>query len=195
MIPTVDYIRILPEVVLTIFGILVMLVDPLIPTQDSKKPLGVIALVGVLAGLAATLYQSRFYGDAFYHMVRVDAFSIFFHLVILLIALVVILSSFDYLEVQQIKAGEYYGLDPVRHRRHDADVVGHRTGADLHRPGNLVHLDLHSCGIPSARRRKCRVVAEVLPAGIVRHGVLPLRRRHGVWRDRDRPTSISSPKY
>ena len=43
-------------------------------------------------------------------MVRVDAFSIFFHLVILLIALVVILSSFDYLEVQQIKAGEYYGL-------------------------------------------------------------------------------------
>ena len=43
-------------------------------------------------------------------MVRVDAFSIFFHLVILLIALVVILSSFDYLEVQRIKAGEYYGL-------------------------------------------------------------------------------------
>ena len=110
MIPTVDYIRILPEVVLTIFGILVMLVDPVIPTQDSKKPLGVIALIGVLAGLAATLYQSRFYGDAFYHMVRVDAFSIFFHLVILLIALVVILSSYDYLEVQQIKAGEYYGL-------------------------------------------------------------------------------------
>ena len=104
MIPTVDYIRILPEVVLTIFGILVMLVDPLIPTHDSKKPLGIIALAGVLAGLAATLCQSCCYGEAFYHMVRVDAFSIFFHLVILLIAVVVILSSFDYLEVQQIKA-------------------------------------------------------------------------------------------
>jgi NADH-quinone oxidoreductase subunit N len=43
-------------------------------------------------------------------MVRVDSFSIFFHVVILLIALVVVLSSFDYLEVQRIRAGEYYAL-------------------------------------------------------------------------------------
>ena len=31
MIPTVDYIRILPELMLCIFGILVMLVDPVMP--------------------------------------------------------------------------------------------------------------------------------------------------------------------
>ena len=110
MIPTVDYIRILPEIVLSIFGILAMMVDPLIPTHDSKKPLGIIALVGILAGLAATAYQTQYYGDAFFNMVRVDAFSIFFHFVVLLVALVVVLSSFDYLEVQRIQAGEYYAL-------------------------------------------------------------------------------------
>jgi len=110
MIPTVDYIRLLPEIVLSIFGILAMMVDPVIPSQDSKKPLGIIALVGILAGLAATAYQTRYYGDAFFNMVRVDAFSIFFHFVVLLVALVVVLSSFDYLEVQRIKAGEYYAL-------------------------------------------------------------------------------------
>ncbi len=110
MIRTVDYIRILPELVLSIFGILAMVVDPLIPTQSSKKPLGYIALVGVLAGLAATAYQTQFYGNAFFNMVRVDSFSIFFHFVVLLVALVVILSSLDYLEVQRIKAGEYYAL-------------------------------------------------------------------------------------
>src|SRR5208283_668971 len=110
MIPTVDYIRILPELVLSIFGIMVMLVDPVIPTRDSKKPLGIIAVIGALAGLAATAYQAGYYGDAFFNMVRVDAFSVFFHFVVLLVALVVILSSFDYLEVQRIKAGEYYGL-------------------------------------------------------------------------------------
>jgi len=110
MIPTVDYIRILPEIVLSIFGILAMMVDPVIPSQDSKKPLGIIALVGILAGLAATAYQTRYYGEAFFNMVRVDAFSIFFHFVVLLVALVVVLSSFDYLEVQRIKAGEYYAL-------------------------------------------------------------------------------------
>ena len=110
MIPTVDYIRILPEIVLSIFGMVAMMVDPLIRSHDSKKPLGIIALLGVLAGLAATAIQSRYYGDAFFNTVRVDAFSIFFHFVVLLITLVVLLSSFDYLEVQRIKAGEYYAL-------------------------------------------------------------------------------------
>ncbi len=110
MIPTVDYIRILPELVLAVFGILVMLVDPLIPQQDSKKPLGIIAMVGALAALAATFFQSHFYGDAFFQMVRVDAFSVFFHYVVILVTLAVILSSFEYLEVQQIKSGEYYAL-------------------------------------------------------------------------------------
>ena len=64
----------------------------------------------MLAGLAAAFIQAQNYGDAFFHMVRVDAFSVFFHFVILLIALVVVLTSFDYLEVQQIQSGEYYAL-------------------------------------------------------------------------------------
>ncbi len=111
MIPAVDYIRILPEVVLSIFGIIVMMVDPLFPEQGSKKPLGIVALVGTLAALAATAYETGFYGDAFYHMVRVDTFSVFFHVVVLMVSLVVILASYDYLDVQNIRAGgEYYAL-------------------------------------------------------------------------------------
>ena len=110
MIPTVDYIRILPEIVLSIFGILAMMVDPVLPPHSSNRRIGVFALFGVLAGLIATAYQAEYHGDAFFDMVRVDAFSVFFHVVILLIALVVVLSSFDYLEVQRIRAGEYYAL-------------------------------------------------------------------------------------
>ena len=111
MIPAVDYIRILPELVLSIFGIIVMMVDPVLPEQGSKKRLGIVAMVGTLAALAATAYQTGFYGEAFYHMVRVDTFSVFFHVVVLMIALVVILASYDYLDVQSIRAGgEYYAL-------------------------------------------------------------------------------------
>jgi len=110
MIPSVDYIRILPELVVSAFGILVMLVDPLLPEQSSKKPLGAIAIVGALAGLVATAYQTGFYGSAFYDTISVDTFSVFFHVVVLLIALVVALTSLEYLEVQHIRSGEYYGL-------------------------------------------------------------------------------------
>ena len=110
MIPTIDYIRILPELVVSVCGMMIMLADPVLPPSGNKKILGLIALAGVLAGLMATAIQAESYGNAFFDMVRVDAFSIFFHVVILLIALVVVLSSFDYLEVQRIKAGEYYAL-------------------------------------------------------------------------------------
>ncbi len=109
MIPTIDYIRILPELVLSVTGIMIMLADPVLPGSN-KKALGTIALGGLLAGLMATFLQAENYGDAFFNMVRVDAFSVFFHFVILLVALVVVLTSFNYLEVQQINSGEYYAL-------------------------------------------------------------------------------------
>lgn len=110
MIPSVDYIRILPELVVSIFGIIIMIVDPLLPEESPKRPLGIIAVIGTLAGLAATAYQTGFYGSAFYSTISIDTFSVFFHVVVLLIALVVILTSFEYLEVQHIRSGEYYGL-------------------------------------------------------------------------------------
>ena len=110
MIPTVDYIRILPELVLTVVGMMIMLADPVLPPKHDRKILGYIALAGVVAGLMATAIQAENYGAAFSNMVRVDTFSVFFHCVVLLVALVVVLTSFEYLEVQRISSGEYYGL-------------------------------------------------------------------------------------
>jgi len=43
-------------------------------------------------------------------MVRVDGFSVFFHVLVMAIAVVVILSSYEYMAVQRIRAGEYYAL-------------------------------------------------------------------------------------
>ena len=43
-------------------------------------------------------------------MIQVDAFSVFFHFVIVAVTAVVILSSYEYMEVEPIRAGEYYGL-------------------------------------------------------------------------------------
>jgi NADH-quinone oxidoreductase subunit N len=107
-----DYIRILPEIVLSIFGMIIMLLDPVLDERRSQRTLGGLALLGAIGGLAATLYQAqpRFWGLAFFEMVKVDAFSIFFHFVVTAVTILVILSSYEYMEVQQIRAGEYYAL-------------------------------------------------------------------------------------
>lgn len=105
-----DYIRILPEITLTVFGMAIMLVDPLLDEQRGPRILGLLGLAGALGALAATVYQAQFPGLGFWNMVQVDAFSVFFHLVVTGVTAVVILTSFEYMDVQQIRAGEYYAL-------------------------------------------------------------------------------------
>src|SRR5882762_1279162 len=106
----VDYIRILPELVLSAFGIVVMLLDPIVDEKASQKLLGLIALAGAVFGMAATWYASQSPGLAFSNMVRIDDFSVFFHFLVIAIAAVVILMSYEYMTVQKIRAGEYYAL-------------------------------------------------------------------------------------
>ncbi len=106
----VEYVRILPEIVLSVFGMLIMVLDPLVDERATQRLLGGIALLGSAAAIAATLYQSYFPGLGFWGMIKVDGFSIFFHFVVTAITAVVILSSFEYMAVQRIRAGEYYGL-------------------------------------------------------------------------------------
>jgi NADH-quinone oxidoreductase subunit N len=105
-----DYIRILPELVLAAFGIVVMLLDPLVDEQRSQRLLGLIAFLGTVTAIVATSYMAQSPGLAFSNMVKVDGFSVFFHFLIIAIAAVVILSSFEYMAVQRIRAGEYYAL-------------------------------------------------------------------------------------
>jgi NADH-quinone oxidoreductase subunit N len=106
----IEYVRILPEIILSLFGMAIMLIDPLVDERGSRQLIGWIALTGSLAAIAATLYQSHYPGTGFWGMVQVDSFSVFFHLVVTGVTAVVILTSYEYMEVQQIRAGEYYGL-------------------------------------------------------------------------------------
>jgi NADH-quinone oxidoreductase subunit N len=116
-IHTVDYIRILPELVLTAFGIIVMMADPLLKPGASRKGLGLISLIGTGAAIAATFCQiawmhrdPSFADPGWFGMVRVDNFAIFFHLLIPAISAICILASLEYLDAQNIRSGEYYAL-------------------------------------------------------------------------------------
>lgn len=105
-----DYVRILPEIVLCSFGMVVMLLEPLLDERKSQKLLGTIALLGSLAAIAATWFMAQSPGLAFWNMVQVDGFSVFFHVLVIAIAAAVILTSYEYMAVQRIRAGEYYAL-------------------------------------------------------------------------------------
>jgi NADH-quinone oxidoreductase subunit N len=105
-----DYVRVLPEIVLSVFGMIVMVLEPLLDEETGQKLLGLIALLGTLAGLGATWFMAQSPGLAFWNMVKVDGFGIFFHVLVIAIAAVVILSSYEYMAVQRIRAGEYYAL-------------------------------------------------------------------------------------
>jgi NADH-quinone oxidoreductase subunit N len=105
-----DYIGILPEIVLAAFGLLVMMAEPFFARGQSRKPLGWLAFAGAVVALLATWYQASSPGLAFFGMVRVDTFSIFFHVVVALVLAAAILASLDYVDRQHIRAGEYYAL-------------------------------------------------------------------------------------
>ncbi|HEX2327135.1 MAG TPA: NADH-quinone oxidoreductase subunit N [Candidatus Angelobacter sp.] len=112
-----QYVRILPELVLTAFGIAVMMIDPLLKPSASRRPLGYLSLLGTIAAMGATVVQMHalatdpsFGTPGWFGMVRVDNFAVFFHMLIPAISAICILASLEYLDTQKINTGEYYGL-------------------------------------------------------------------------------------
>ena len=108
--PSDDILRLAPEIVLCVSGILLMLIEPFL----SRARRGVLVVPGHdgAAGLAlvATIYPATHPGAAFSGLLRVDAFSVFVHVVVELVALLVVLGSSDYLDREHIQHGEYYAL-------------------------------------------------------------------------------------
>ncbi len=109
-------LALLPEGIMTAAGVLVMLAEPMLAVHASRKPLGWVAIGATVLAGAASLYQRGFGTTvAFSGNIQVDAFSIFFHLLIAAIVLMTLLGSLDYFdgwatENNSGHAGEYFAL-------------------------------------------------------------------------------------
>jgi NADH-quinone oxidoreductase subunit N len=105
--------RVAPDMFLSVFGILIMLIDPFV-SQGRKRVLGWFALIGAVFSLhsvAAMLHVAADSGAAGYSgLITADYFSIFVHVIIMLAAILVILGSMDYLDQEGIQGGEFYAL-------------------------------------------------------------------------------------
>jgi NADH-quinone oxidoreductase subunit N len=106
-----DLFRILPEVVLTLTGVLVMLIDASLRPARSRRWLGWVAAFGTVFALWTSLGQLALpEGSGFFGTVETSAFTIFFHVLICGIVLVALLLSLDTLPEDSHHQGEYYAL-------------------------------------------------------------------------------------
>jgi len=109
--PVPDIYRILPEVILTLTGVLVMLLDASIKPATARRPLGWVAAFGTVAALWASLWQlSLPMGTGFSGTVETSPFTVFFHVLICGIVLVCLLLSLDTLPSDSHHQGEFYAL-------------------------------------------------------------------------------------
>lgn len=98
---------ILPELILAAAGIAVLSAGLWI--KDARR-VGRFALISVLLALAALSLLGGRSEQIWSDMVMVDGFANFFKVVFLVIAGLVILSSFEYVARREIPAGEFYSL-------------------------------------------------------------------------------------
>lgn len=111
MNPVPDIYRILPEVILTLTGVAIMLVDASIPPAWPRRYLGFLAAIGTTIAIWASVWQlSLPEGTGFFGTVETSAFTVFFHVLICGIVLAALLLSLDALPTYSHHQGEFYAL-------------------------------------------------------------------------------------
>ncbi|MBI1983842.1 MAG: NADH-quinone oxidoreductase subunit N, partial [Acidobacteria bacterium] len=109
-----DYQAIIPEILLTMFGLAILLLDFLLGKRD-KYLNAVAALIGLGFATVKLLMFWRILADripytGFGGIFILDTFAIFFKLIIVIATALVVLISAKYLEVEDAHYGEYYAL-------------------------------------------------------------------------------------
>lgn len=102
-----DYALFLPELILTLAGVLIMFMEALRP-EGKKSGAGAIAILALVLALPAALMAQD--GPAFQGMLVIDGMATFFRTLVIVVGLLVVFSSTDYLRREGQESGEYYAL-------------------------------------------------------------------------------------
>ena len=108
-VSAIDFLHILPEIVVSVFAIVVIVLEPVTPLSR-KKVLGWLAIVGLVLGGVSAAEITAYPGTAFSGSVLNDGFSIYLIELLLAIAVLTILGSMSYLERDSVGHGEFYAL-------------------------------------------------------------------------------------
>jgi proton-translocating NADH-quinone oxidoreductase chain N len=107
--PDVNFILILPELILAIFGMAILIAD-LIWREKGHHALAWGTLLGLGLAFAATLTLWGINASLFANMYVIDLFSTFFKLFAAVTGIFIVLISMDYLHKRTPYRGEFFGL-------------------------------------------------------------------------------------
>jgi NADH-quinone oxidoreductase subunit N len=105
--PAVDYLRFLPEIILTIAATLVMVLEPF---TEKKNALAGLTLAAFLAAMAAAIFANGSPGNAFSSLLIVDGFGTLFRVLVIAVGALTVFSSNPFLNREGANSGEYYAL-------------------------------------------------------------------------------------
>ncbi len=109
-INSADFQWIIPEIVVTVFGLLVLLVEAFTKGKGAGKAAGILTLIGTAVAFYYTACLWGVRADLFNSLYVVDNFATFFKLIFLVILFLVSILSLGYAGREGIRSGEYYGL-------------------------------------------------------------------------------------
>ena len=101
--------QILPEIVLSLFGIAILIADTCLP-RSKRHASTAIALIAVVTASIFALGLIGEDGTFFAGMIIVDGFSLFLRFTFLIVGALTILASSDYLRRENLLVGEYHAL-------------------------------------------------------------------------------------
>ncbi|MBV8819800.1 MAG: NADH-quinone oxidoreductase subunit N [Acidobacteriaceae bacterium] len=107
-----DYIRFLPELIMSTMGTVMMVLEGLAGEEKERKGIlfGHLTLATLIASLGAAIYAQGYAGKAFSGMLIVDGYATFFKVLVLVVGMLTVLSSYQYLRREDAEAGEYHAL-------------------------------------------------------------------------------------
>ena len=104
-----DFYYLLPELVLTVAALVLLIADAVVP-RARQSVLAWVAVAGLLATIGCTLAVAGAHTTVARGLVAVDGFAAFFNVIFLLAALLTVLISVRYLDVEDARPGTYYFL-------------------------------------------------------------------------------------
>ena len=106
---TMDFLTILPEIIVAGMGMVVVLIELFGTGRDTRNLAYLSLLTLIVAGYAETLLLGRNL-EGFWGTMSADDYSVAFEMIFLLVAGLTVLISMRYLENQRLHHGEYYSL-------------------------------------------------------------------------------------